>query len=1044
MSFPDLKPDRKTQFEFEEFSLDPVRRRLFRRGEPVAVTPKAVAILIALVERRGQVVDKEELIQKVWPNTFVTEANLTQNISALRKALGEKAGDSRFVITVPGRGYSFVSEVSEVLRDSTGEIPIVILPHDEPVEPAADDPWRHQAPEAASRETAETAPVPVPRSRSRWLGVGLALVAVAMVASSYLIFRPRPRLAGTGEAAIDRPAVAVLDFRNLSGRPEDNWLSTAFAEMLITELATGSRVRVISAESAARASETLSEPRGELLAGQELERLREVLGADQVVVGSFLALGPEGNGQIRLDLRVQRLPGGETVASMSEVGFQSDLFTLVTNSGTRLRKALGWIEPTADQIRAAKARLPTATQAQKSYSEGLERMRAYDFAAARDHLERALASEPTSAAIHSALARTYAELGRDALAAREAREALELAAPLPQQDRLAIEAFYREAIREWSRATELYRSLWTFFPDELEYGLQLAKCLSIEGRGNEALVTLKELRELPPPARDDVRIDLMEAQIARRLTDRSQEQLAAARRAAVKGRRLAQSQVVAEALVLEGDALFVIGSPKQSLLAFNQARDLFAKAGNQAAVGRTLQRMGAAYITTSDFAAAAKRYAEGLAIAESLGSSELEAAHTAALGFVATFQGDLPQARTHFEAARRRFQDLGDQLYIIRSLYGLGEVAWGEGDTEGARDYLDQVLSLSRQSGTTGEEARALDLLGRLLAAQGTLGEARKQQERAVSLMRGSVDHIFSANFRTSLARTLFLAGDLAQARRLLETSLAAQQRVGDRHGTARTLGLLSDVAHRSGDLAGARKLAEQGLTLARNIEAALLHAEALQRLGRLHLAADQLGDAERALKTAWQLSRDRRAHLLAAEINLDLARVSLSGGDPGQAARRAGEVGTWAAGHKIFDLETSALLVSAQAALARGNLTAAGVSSGKARLQADTSENRGIKIASMTLAGRLEAVQGTAEAAKAHLRWAVEEADKIGCVASSLDVRLALGTVETATADAADSGRGTLLAVQKEAQSKGFKLLARQAAEELAQTKLVTRPLPG
>src|SRR5215204_3227620 len=106
-------PVEKRHYRFDGFVVDPVRRRLARAGDAVTITPKAFSILLILLERPGDVVDKEELIRRVWPDTFVTEANLTQNVSSLRKALGETANEHhyvrRYVITVPGRGYSFVA-----------------------------------------------------------------------------------------------------------------------------------------------------------------------------------------------------------------------------------------------------------------------------------------------------------------------------------------------------------------------------------------------------------------------------------------------------------------------------------------------------------------------------------------------------------------------------------------------------------------------------------------------------------------------------------------------------------------------------------------------------------------------------------------------------------------------------------------------------------------------------------------------------------------------------------------------------------------------
>ena len=106
-----MPPQEQVLYEFEGFVLDPARRLLTRDGAPVALPPKALATLLVLVEQHGRVVDKEELLQAVWPDAFITEATLTQNIFRLRKTLGEEAGDHRFIVTVPGRGYSFVADL---------------------------------------------------------------------------------------------------------------------------------------------------------------------------------------------------------------------------------------------------------------------------------------------------------------------------------------------------------------------------------------------------------------------------------------------------------------------------------------------------------------------------------------------------------------------------------------------------------------------------------------------------------------------------------------------------------------------------------------------------------------------------------------------------------------------------------------------------------------------------------------------------------------------------------------------------------------------
>src|SRR6185369_9880918 len=98
-----------------------------REGEVVPLTPKVFDILLTLVENSGQVVSKEDLMKRVWPSTFVEEGNLTQNISLLRKALGETPGGVQFIETVPRRGYRFVAETNLAAADFTplvsGEVP---------------------------------------------------------------------------------------------------------------------------------------------------------------------------------------------------------------------------------------------------------------------------------------------------------------------------------------------------------------------------------------------------------------------------------------------------------------------------------------------------------------------------------------------------------------------------------------------------------------------------------------------------------------------------------------------------------------------------------------------------------------------------------------------------------------------------------------------------------------------------------------------------------------------------------------------------------
>src|SRR6266480_5216803 len=109
-------------YEFGRFRLKADERVLLREQKLVPLTPKAFDIVLAVLENDGRIVPKDDLMKKVWPDTFVEEGNLTQNVSLLRKALGESATGPQFIETVPRRGYRFVAPVSRKNGDGDGEL----------------------------------------------------------------------------------------------------------------------------------------------------------------------------------------------------------------------------------------------------------------------------------------------------------------------------------------------------------------------------------------------------------------------------------------------------------------------------------------------------------------------------------------------------------------------------------------------------------------------------------------------------------------------------------------------------------------------------------------------------------------------------------------------------------------------------------------------------------------------------------------------------------------------------------------------------------
>src|SRR5271167_4928239 len=120
-------------YEFGDYRVDPGNLLLSRGGRPVPLTPKVFDTLLLLVKRSGEVLEKEELIRAIWPDTIVEENNLNQNISTLRRVLGESRGENRYIATVPGRGYRFIPSVdvsTDRVQVGSGPATVAVLPFD--------------------------------------------------------------------------------------------------------------------------------------------------------------------------------------------------------------------------------------------------------------------------------------------------------------------------------------------------------------------------------------------------------------------------------------------------------------------------------------------------------------------------------------------------------------------------------------------------------------------------------------------------------------------------------------------------------------------------------------------------------------------------------------------------------------------------------------------------------------------------------------------------------------------------------------------------
>jgi DNA-binding winged helix-turn-helix (wHTH) protein/TolB-like protein len=225
-------------YEFSRFRFDPENHLLESDGSPISLTPKAFEILLVLVQNGSRLTTKEELMRKVWPDSFVEEANLTVNISALRRQLGESPNGHRYIETVPRKGYRFAVPVSHVEVDDHSAIaaPSVISVQ----ETAQEVPL-------SSKDFLTGNPVSAPAASQRtskkrgWLRpviVVLALIAVLLSGLGYRAYRNR---------SIPRPLprrLAVLPFQNLQQDPNTEFLGFSLADAVITKLGYVSELNV--------------------------------------------------------------------------------------------------------------------------------------------------------------------------------------------------------------------------------------------------------------------------------------------------------------------------------------------------------------------------------------------------------------------------------------------------------------------------------------------------------------------------------------------------------------------------------------------------------------------------------------------------------------------------------------------------------------------------------------------------------------------------------------------------------------------------------
>ena len=267
-------------YEFGPFRVDPRKRLLLHNGNQVRLPAKAFEILLVLLEGEGRLVEKDELMRRVWPDAVVEENNLTVNMSALRRSLTESPGEHRYVVTVPGRGYQFVADVRQLGNEPLTAQEVAEITVERGTADAGSFSSAAQANGTAnnghSTSSAEYIGSEIKRHKQGVLLLLIPLLAIPILIS-YLIYSRY--LARESKTAIT--SIAVLPFENETGDSNTEYLSDGISESLINSLSQLPGVKVIARSSAFKYRGT----------NYDLQDVAKALGVEAILTGKVTQRG---------------------------------------------------------------------------------------------------------------------------------------------------------------------------------------------------------------------------------------------------------------------------------------------------------------------------------------------------------------------------------------------------------------------------------------------------------------------------------------------------------------------------------------------------------------------------------------------------------------------------------------------------------------------------------------------------------------------------------------------------------------------------------
>lgn len=466
-------------YQFGKFVLDPQERTLLADGKPIRLPAKEFETLLLLVENNGRALSKEEMLQTLWPGTFVEENNLAKYVSLLRKLLN--SGDEITIETLPKHGYRFSAEVTQGLQAAQETIlekrtvkRVTLTYHEDDEDKLV--PAHLEGKERVSRQ----------RYLFGFLIAGLLLLAV-VVGIFYLrdTSNQPMNLAGTR-------SLAVLPFKPVTAEDGDEYLKLGLTDALITKLSSLKHV-VVRPTSAVRNYGT-QEP---LTAGREL-------GVDVVVDGNVQQIGQ----QIRVTVQLVNVRDGRLLWGGKFDEKFTDIFSVQDAISEQVARTLE-LQLTGEEKSLLAKRYTTNAEAHRAYVRGRffwNRRTPHDLKEAIKHLNEAVAKDPTYALAYAGLADAYSLVADySAVSAKEsyqkAREAALKALALDgnlaeAHTSLAYVKMYH--YWDWEGAESGYRRAMALNPNYATAHQWYSEYLTAMGRFDEALTEVRRAKEIDP------------------------------------------------------------------------------------------------------------------------------------------------------------------------------------------------------------------------------------------------------------------------------------------------------------------------------------------------------------------------------------------------------------------------------------------------------------------------------------------------------------------------------------------------------------------